>query len=67
MPKVTESMDSMIEFINQLVERDFAYAVDGDVYFRIDKVREYGQLSGKKIDELEVGARIAEDSKKKIL
>ena len=64
MPKVTESMDSMIEFINQLVERDFAYAVDGDVYFRIDKVREYGQLSGKKIDELEVGARIAEDSKK---
>ena len=64
MPKVTESMDSMIEFINQLVERDVAYAVDGDVYFRIDKVREYGQLSGKKIDELEVGARIAEDSKK---
>ncbi|MEF2888833.1 MAG: cysteine--tRNA ligase [Turicibacter sanguinis] len=64
MPKVTGSMDSMIEFINQLVERDFAYAVDGDVYFRIDKVREYGQLSGKKIDELEVGARIAEDSKK---
>ena len=64
MPKVTESMDSMIEFINQLVERDFAYAVDGDVYLRIDKVREYGQLSGKKIDELEVGARIAEDSKK---
>ena len=64
MPKVTESMDSMIEFINQLVERDFAYAVDGDVYFRIDKVREYGQLSGKKTDELEVGARIAEDSKK---
>lgn len=64
MPKVTENMDSMIAFINELVERGFAYAVDGDVYFRIDKVREYGQLSGKKIDELEVGARIAEDSKK---
>ena len=64
MPKVTENMDSMISFINELVERGFAYAVDGDVYFRIDKVREYGQLSGKKIDELEVGARIAEDSKK---
>ena len=64
MPKVTENMNEMIQFINELVERGFAYAVDGDVYFRIDKVREYGQLSGKKIEELEVGARIAEDSKK---
>lgn len=64
MPKVTENMDNMIQFINELVEHGFAYAVDGDVYFRIDKVREYGQLSGKKIEELEVGARIAEDSKK---
>ncbi|MGL4335863.1 MAG: cysteine--tRNA ligase [Turicibacter sp.] len=64
MPKVTESMDSIITFISELVERGFAYAVDGDVYFRIDKVREYGKLSGKVIDELEVGARIAQDNKK---
>ena len=64
MPKVTESMDSMIAFIDELVQRGFAYAKEGDVYFRIDKVREYGQLSGKKIEDLEVGARIAEDSKK---
>lgn len=64
MPKVTENMDEMIQFIQDLVQHRYAYAVDGDVYFRIDKVREYGQLSGKKIEELEVGARIAEDSKK---
>ena len=64
MPKVTESMDSMIAFIDELVQRGFAYAKEGDVYFRIDKVREYGQLSGKKTEDLEVGARIAEDSKK---
>jgi len=64
MPKVTENMDEMIQFIQDLVQHGYAYAVDGDVYFRIDKVREYGQLSGKKIEELEVGARIAEDSKK---
>ena len=44
MPKVTENMDEMIQFIHELVERGFAYAVDGDVYFRIDKVREYGRL-----------------------
>ena len=64
MPKVTENMSEMIEFIVSLIEKGFAYAVSGDVYFRIKKVKEYGQLSGKKIDELEVGARIAEDSKK---
>lgn len=64
MPKVTENMEEMIDFIHALVERGYAYAVEGDVYFRIDKVREYGQLSGKRIEELEVGARIAEDSKK---
>ncbi len=64
MPKVTENMTEMIEFITALIDKDFAYAVEGDVYFRIKKVKEYGQLSGKKIDELEVGARIAEDSKK---
>lgn len=63
MPKVTENMEEMIDFIHAL-ERGYAYAVEGDVYFRIDKVREYGQLSGKRIEELEVGARIAEDSKK---
>ncbi len=64
MPKVTENMEEIIDFIHALVERGYAYAVEGDVYFRIDKVREYGQLSGKRIEELEVGARIAEDSKK---
>lgn len=64
MPKVMENMEEMIDFIHALVERGYAYAVEGDVYFRIDKVREYGQLSGKRIEELEVGARIAEDSKK---
>lgn len=64
MPKVTENMDSMIAFIDELVQRGFAYAKEGNVYFRIDKVHEYGQLSGKKIEDLEVGARIAEDSKK---
>ena len=64
MPKVTENMEEMIDFIHALVERGYAYAVEGDVYFRIDKVREYGQLSGKRIEEVEVGARIAEDSKK---
>lgn len=64
MPKVTESMDQIIEFINDLIDKDYAYSVDGDVYFRVGKIDDYGLLSKQKIDDLEVGARVEEDSKK---
>ena len=63
-PKVTENMEEIIRFIQSLVDNGSAYAVEGDVYFRIDKVREYGRLSGKKIEDLEVGARVEENTKK---
>jgi len=64
MPKVTESMEEIIEFIEDLVKRDFAYEVKGDIYFRVNKVDEYGKLSGKKIDDLVVGARVEANTKK---
>ena len=64
MPKVTESMDEIIAFIAKLVADDFAYAVDGDVYFRVKKAADYGKLSGKKIDDLVVGARVEANTKK---
>lgn len=64
MPKVTESMDEIIAFIDQLVRDGFAYAVAGDVYFRVKKAADYGKLSGKKIDDLVVGARVEENTKK---
>lgn len=63
-PKVTENMDAIIAFIEQLVENGFAYEIDGDVYFRVTKIKSYGQLSKQKIDDLIVGARIDENSKK---
>jgi len=63
-PKVTDTIEEIVTFIHTLVDKDVAYAVDGDVYFRIDKIQEYGRLSGKKIDELEVGARISENHQK---
>lgn len=63
-PKVTETMDEIIAFIQELIVKGMAYPSGGDVYFRIDKIREYGHLSGKKIDDLEVGARIEENTKK---
>lgn len=55
-PRVTETMDQIIAFIGQLVDLGYAYVVDGDVYFRVSKVKEYGELSGIKIEDLVAGA-----------
>ena len=64
-PRVTETMDKIIDFIDVLVKKDFAYVSnDGDVYFRVSKVKDYGCLSNMKIDDLVVGARIEENSAK---
>ena len=52
-PKVTESMDEIIAFIASLVERGFAYEVDGDVYFRVARHPDYGRLSGQRPDQVE--------------
>lgn len=57
-PRATEYIDKMIEFIQGLIEKDAAYVVDGNVYFRIDHAKDYGKLSKKNIDELISGARI---------
>ncbi|MFA6661530.1 MAG: cysteine--tRNA ligase [Bacilli bacterium] len=64
-PKVTETMDDIIEFIEQLVEKGGAYVVDHDVYFDITKADHYGILSNQTVAELINGARIEANSKKK--
>lgn len=63
-PRVTETMDLIIEFISALIEKDFAYESSGDVYYRTKKFNEYGKLSHQSIDELKVGARIQVGEKK---
>ena len=63
-PKVTETMDAIIAFIKLLVEKGNAYEIDGDVYFRVNSVEKYGNLSNQQIEDLLVGARIDENSKK---
>ena len=63
-PKVTETMDEIIAFIGDLVEKEAAYVVDGDVYFRVNAVNNYGALSKQRIEDLMVGARIDENSLK---
>ena len=52
-PKVTETMDEIIAFVAELVERDYAYEVEGDVYFRVARWPEYGRLSGQRPDQME--------------
>lgn len=63
-PRVTESMDAIISFIDDLVQKDYAYNVNGNVYFRVEKAQEYGEISHQRIEDLLVGARIEEDSDK---
>ncbi len=63
-PRVTESMEAIISFIQDLVEKGYAYNVDGNVYFRVEKADEYGEISHQRIEDLVVGARIEEDSDK---
>lgn len=63
-PKVTETMDAIIAFIKLLVDKGHAYEIEGDVYFRVNSVESYGKLSNQQVDDLLVGARIDENSKK---
>ncbi len=63
-PKVTEYIQSIIKYIEKLVELDAAYVRDGDVYFRVSKIADYGKLSGIRVEDLIAGARIEENSAK---
>ena len=65
-PRATEYIDDIIEFVSALIEKGYAYEVDGDVYFRTKKFKDYGKLSGKNLEELQVGAsqRVSLDERK---
>ncbi|MFC3209916.1 cysteine--tRNA ligase [Planomicrobium okeanokoites] len=63
-PRVTEHMEQIIEFIEALIEKGFAYESQGDVYYRTRKFEGYGKLSHQSVDELKVGARIETGDKK---
>jgi cysteinyl-tRNA synthetase len=64
-PKATEHIPQMIEMIEQLIAGGHAYEADGDVYFSVRDFPGYGKLSGRNIDELQSGARIAVDERKR--
>ncbi len=64
-PKATETIQEIIAVTERLLEKGFAYVLGGDVYYSVRKAKDYGKLSGKNIDELESGARVGVDERKK--
>ena len=58
-PKVSEHIPEIIDFVQTLIDKGYAYEADGDVYYSTRKFKDYGKLSGQNIDDLESGARIA--------
>lgn len=63
-PRVINYLDDIFNFISKLIEKDYAYVVDGDVYFRVSKIKDYGILSNQSIEELISGSRVDIDEKK---
>lgn len=63
-PRATEDMDQIIDMVARLLENDKAYEVDGDVYFRVEADKDYGKLSGRKLEDMNAGARIRVDDRK---
>lgn len=66
-PRATEYIDDIVAFVKGLIDKGFAYEVDGDVYFSTKSFESYGKLSGQNLEDLQAGARINVDERKKIL
>jgi cysteinyl-tRNA synthetase len=63
-PKATEHIDDIIQLIQTLLQKGFAYVVDGDIYYDVSRFPDYAKLSGKNLDELAAGIRVAVDERK---
>ena len=63
-PLATDHISQIITIVRLLIEKGYAYPVDGDVYFAVEKWPEYGKLSGRKLADMEAGARVDVDPRK---
>ncbi|MDF1519246.1 MAG: cysteine--tRNA ligase [Brevefilum sp.] len=63
-PRATNEIDAIIKMVEHLIDKGAAYEVDGDVYFRVEKAKDYGKLSGRKLEEMNAGSRIRVDARK---
>lgn len=64
-PKATEHMAEIIELVSRLIQKGLAYEVAGDVYFQVEKYQPYGHLSKRKLEDLQAGARVEVDDRKR--
>lgn len=64
-PKATEHIDRIIIIIETLIQKGFGYQIDGDVFFAVDSFKTYGKLSGRNLEEMEAGARVDIDKRKR--
>ncbi len=64
-PRVTEFIEPIKEFVARLIENGKAYPIDGDVYYSVESFGEYGKLSGRKLEDMEAGARVDVDERKR--
>jgi cysteinyl-tRNA synthetase len=64
-PRATEHISDIIQVVQNLIQKKTAYPLDGDVYFSIESFKEYGKLSGRKLEDMEAGARVAIDERKR--
>jgi len=64
-PKATEHMTDIIALIDKLMKKGIAYQVDGDVYFQVERYPDYGRLSKRKLEDLQAGARVEVDERKR--
>jgi len=63
-PRATQEMPQILAMIQGLIDKGYAYPKDGDVYFRVTRDDDYGRLSGRKLDDMQAGARIDVDDRK---
>lgn len=64
-PRATEHIDDIIEIVEKLINKGFAYQIENDVYFAVELFSNYGKLSGRKLEEMEAGARVDVDKRKR--
>jgi cysteinyl-tRNA synthetase len=64
-PRATEHIDHMIQMIETLIQKAYAYRQDGDVFFSVEKLDDYGVLSNRRLEDMKAGSRIAVDKRKR--
>jgi cysteinyl-tRNA synthetase len=64
-PRATEHIGKIIELIEVLMEKGLAYRINGDVFYSVEKFENYGKLSGRKLEDMEAGARVEVDERKR--